>query len=311
MSHRILSYTYDHRSDSLTAKPDQRGKKTPPNKTPEMAERQVKNFVEPLPTVPSHYCTSDSNKLYLPHEFKNKANVYRTYKNDLCSREGITPVSEKVFSSIFQNQHNIGIHSPKKDKYIICEGSKEYDKQKYSVFNSTPYESGTRNGHCYLWGKCDGKQCANEICSNVCAYPCDLPEIRMPEVKLVSLVCDSCPGQNKNWHMLAMLYRFVQQSKSVQEISITYLLPGHTYMPADSMHPVIESTHRKIIWAPSEWPTIITNSRINTSERSDIRGFPRLKRNSRNATKQCMSNVPCKTGYYPEEVNPHCSVQEL
>lgn len=131
------------------------------------------------------------------------------------------------------------------------------------MYNFTLYESGTRNGYCYLWGESDGKRGANEICSNVFGYLSEL-EIRMPEVKVVSLFCDSCPGQNKNRQMLVMLHHFVQRSKSVQEISITYLLPGHTYMPADSMHSVIESNYRKkIIWAPSEWPTIITNSRIN------------------------------------------------
>ncbi|KAJ8866806.1 hypothetical protein PR048_032667 [Dryococelus australis] len=152
LSHRILSYTYDHRSDLLTAKPDQRGKKTPPNKTPEMAERQVTNFIESLPTVPSHYCRSE----------------------------------------------------------------------------------------------CDGKWGANKICSNVSTYLYDL-EIRMPEVKANARDATSfCT------------------TKSVQEISITYLLPGHIYMPADSMHPIIVSNYRKkIIWAPSEWPTIIINSRIN------------------------------------------------
>lgn len=41
-------------------------------------------------------------------------------------------------------------------------------------------------------------------------------------------------------------------------------MPGHSYMPADSIHSTIDSfIKRRVIWAPTEWPTIISNARIN------------------------------------------------
>jgi len=47
-------------------------------------------------------------------------------------------------------------------------------------------------------------------------------------------------------------------------IKIVFLLPGHTYMPVDSVHASIERFVRdKTVWASSEWATLIRNARIN------------------------------------------------
>lgn len=79
----------------------------------------------------------------------------------------------------------------------------------------------------------------------------------------MSLFCDSCPEQNKNRQTLSAIYWFIlNKSKNIREIDITFLLPGHTYMPV--IHATIESNLKnKIVGAPSEWPTIMVNSRLN------------------------------------------------
>lgn len=61
-----------------------------------------------------------------------------------------------------------------------------------------------------------------------------------------------------------MLRYFLDSAMNINEISITYLIVGHTYMPVDSMHAVIEkSIKNKIVQAPSEWPTLLRNARLN------------------------------------------------
>lgn len=61
-----------------------------------------------------------------------------------------------------------------------------------------------------------------------------------------------------------MLRIFLNTSINIEEIEITFLIVGHTYMPVDSMHGVIEkSVKNKIIQAPSEWATILRNARTN------------------------------------------------
>lgn len=51
-----------------------------------------------------------------------------------------------------------------------------------------------------------------------------------------------------------MMHYFLQKSKNVDEITITFLLMGHTYIPVVSMHALIaKSINGKSIIAPTEW----------------------------------------------------------
>ncbi|CAH1107001.1 unnamed protein product [Psylliodes chrysocephalus] len=132
--------------------------------------------------------------------------------------------------------------------------------RKYACYNFTIYENGSANGGCYFWGEKDGKRVANEICSHVFAYLSQLD--RTGDKECVHFFCDNCPGQNKNKQMIAMLIHFLGISKVVKNITITYLVPGHTYMPVDSIHAIIEKKIKKMfIQVPSEWPTILPNAR--------------------------------------------------
>lgn len=137
-----------------------------------------------------------------------------------------------------------------------------YYSRKYSYYNETVYESGTRNGFCYLWGETDGNRGCSEVCTIIFKY---LESVDQRAVKHVILYCDSCSGQNRNRAMLVMLHTFLQEfAKHLETIKIVFLLPGHTYMPVDSVHATIERFIKKrIVWAPSEWETIIANARIN------------------------------------------------
>lgn len=130
-----------------------------------------------------------------------------------------------------------------------------YYSRKYAVFNFTVYESGTQNGYCYIWGEADGKRGSCEIATCLYNY---LKELDNRAVNTLLLYCDNCTGQNKNKVIFSMFKHFLEQSKNLKVIQINYLLAGHTYMPVDSMHAVIEREVRKlIVWAPSQWPSFI------------------------------------------------------
>ncbi|XP_069363387.1 ankyrin repeat domain-containing protein 12-like [Maniola hyperantus] len=135
-----------------------------------------------------------------------------------------------------------------------------YYSRKVAVYNLTFYESGTRNGFCYTWSENNGKRGANEISSILEKYINNV-DLR-GTVKHLLLYCDSCPGQNKNKIVLTCLNEILKKCNTLLSIQINYLLPGHTYMPVDSMHSVIDKSLRGIIvWAPSQWSTIFTMSR--------------------------------------------------
>lgn len=102
--------------------------------------------------------------------------------------------------------------------------------------------------------------------------------------------------------MIYMLYYGLKNKfKSLNEVKISFLIPGHTYMPVDSIHATIEKfIKNKSVWAPSEWPTIIRNSRIkprpievenNFTEdflnwKSADQAFPKILKDSNNENVQ-------------------------
>ncbi|CAI6353219.1 unnamed protein product [Macrosiphum euphorbiae] len=134
-----------------------------------------------------------------------------------------------------------------------------YYSRKYSMFNLTIYESGSHNALAYLWGETTGARSCNKIVTCVYKYLLDLDEKGI--YKSVYFFCDSFSGQNKNRAMLAMIHS--THFEFIEEIKITFLLPGHTYMPVDSIHATIERfVKNKTVWALSEWSTLITNARI-------------------------------------------------
>ena len=134
--------------------------------------------------------------------------------------------------------------------------------RRYSVYNETVYESQTRRGLCFIWGEIDGKRGANEITTVVWHY---LQRVDQEgNVTNVSLFCDSCSGQNRNRILISALPVMLANMQNIKMIRVTFLLPGHTSMPVDSVHGTIERFVRKrAVWAPSEWPGFLRAARIN------------------------------------------------
>lgn len=114
-----------------------------------------------------------------------------------------------------------------------------YYSRKLAYYNLSVYESISKAGYCYLWSEVDSLRGSNEISTIIFSYLKSVDERGI--IHEVALYCDSCPGQNKNHKMISMLHYFLlKYSKNIKTITINYLLPGHTYMPVDSIHACIE-----------------------------------------------------------------------
>ncbi|CAG4995795.1 unnamed protein product [Parnassius apollo] len=134
-----------------------------------------------------------------------------------------------------------------------------YYSRKYAVYNLTFYESGTQDVYCYTWGECDGKRGSNEIATCLLKY---LDVMDRKGTKHLILYCDSCSGQNKNKIVLAAVNNFIKTATNLEVIQLNYLLPGHTYMPVDAVHAVIEREVKNlIVYAPSQWATYFESAR--------------------------------------------------
>lgn len=80
----------------------------------------LKQFLESLPKMPSHYCRQSSTKMYLEPLVNSKFHLYKIYK-DYCQGRGETPFSRFKFDSTFDDM-NLSIFLPKKDQCDTCIG---------------------------------------------------------------------------------------------------------------------------------------------------------------------------------------------
>lgn len=96
---------------------------------------------------------------------------------------------------------------------------------------------------------------ANQIASCLYRVLLALP----PSIKNVTLYSDTCGGQNKNSHMVAMFLVLMQQSH-LETVDHKFLIPGHTRMECDSDHSTIERKKSKYdgkIEHPRDWMQLV------------------------------------------------------
>lgn len=137
ISQMSLRQTIDNVSKTGMIKKDSRGRCGPRNKKTEGTIKTVRDFIEKIPVVPSHYCRSKTKKLYMASDIRNFSNLYRLYKGD-CQMQKTDPEGRATFFRVFKG-YNLGIHVPKKDKCNLCESVKSTgetnleaaDKEKY------------------------------------------------------------------------------------------------------------------------------------------------------------------------------------
>lgn len=118
ISYQMITTALAKRTPSLTSKPDMRGKKTPPNKTPEHKVDYIKKHIESFPVIDSHYCRQSSTKHYLEPHLSIKE-MYRLYQ-EKAAEDGVEVVLENVYRDIFNTSYNMSFYKPKKDQCAYC-----------------------------------------------------------------------------------------------------------------------------------------------------------------------------------------------
>ena len=83
-------------------------------------KESAREFLQALPTMPSHYCRSSSNKNYLQPLFASKSEVYREYKAK-CTENDKAPYHKTGFTELF-HELNLSLYQPKKDQCDTCCG---------------------------------------------------------------------------------------------------------------------------------------------------------------------------------------------
>ncbi|CAG9833162.1 unnamed protein product [Diabrotica balteata] len=79
----------------------------------------LEQFFESLPKLPSHYCRSETKKLYLKYSFNSMSDLYGVYVNSFCQENNLTPLGRNVFPKRLK-ENNFALYTPKKDLCNIC-----------------------------------------------------------------------------------------------------------------------------------------------------------------------------------------------
>lgn len=76
---------------------------------------------------------------------------------------------------------------------------------------------------------------------------------------------DNCPGQTKNWVIMALWLMLVRTTK-FKTIEHKFLISGHTHLPSDRDFASIENRQRKYaqqVFSPDEWKLLMRDCIIS------------------------------------------------
>ncbi|KAJ8671126.1 hypothetical protein QAD02_002385 [Eretmocerus hayati] len=111
---------------------DRRGKHTNRIVVSEAAKDSARRHIESFPTMESHYCRENTEKLYLDENVDSIAHMCRLYKEN-AEEEGLTDiVSDHMYADIFNNEYNYAFFVPMRDRCEKCvayENSTESEKK--------------------------------------------------------------------------------------------------------------------------------------------------------------------------------------
>ena len=106
---------------------------------PTLSRKTLRQFLQSLPKMESHYFRSSTTKLYLEPIWYSMAQLHNSYKTN-CIAAGLVPCCIKTFRYEF-NELNMSLFSPKKDQCDVCCSYKvgNLEEQDYEKHCLNPY----------------------------------------------------------------------------------------------------------------------------------------------------------------------------
>ncbi|GFO33778.1 tRNA uridine 5-carboxymethylaminomethyl modification enzyme mnmg [Plakobranchus ocellatus] len=80
---------------------------------------RIRAHIRSFPTVESHYCRKDSERLYLGASL-NLATMYRLYCETRHKEQAVTNASSTIYCELFRTEFNLDFHNPSKDRCDFC-----------------------------------------------------------------------------------------------------------------------------------------------------------------------------------------------
>ena len=139
------------------------------------------------------------------------------------------------------------------------ETSSFYYSRRLRVTNLSITELDSMVTRCYIWDESQAKKGSCEVSSIVFKF---LKEMHLAGKKVIHFFSDRCGGQNNNRMVLVML-SLAPNIFHFDEITMNYLVTGHSQNENDNAHSCIEShTRGKTIYTLDQWELAIQMSFI-------------------------------------------------
>lgn len=139
-----------------------------------------------------------------------------------------------------------------------------YSRQLY-VFNFTIVKGTSKddltakNVFSYVWTEDEHAKGSNEIASALYDYLTS-QTTSFEGIKTLRLMCDGCPGQNKNSTLVATVCKWLSSNApdTLKKVEMIFPIPGHSYIPPDRVFGVTEKEikTRNTIIDPEEYINI-------------------------------------------------------
>ncbi|GLV33245.1 hypothetical protein CBL_08413 [Carabus blaptoides fortunei] len=251
-----------------------RGLNPAPNKIAEDRREIVRNHINSIPVVESHYCRNSSKRRYLPNgSSENRLNQdYLKYCEELqCQhnfdlhilRKQDAREHKKEDKERARNNITFRAYTMDLEKILLTPQlgiGQLYYKKKLKTYNFTVYNLADSSVTNYMWHETDGTKGASEAPTSLWQLLSDLP----PEVSEVIFYSDTASGQNRNTILSAMFLRALSLLDNLMVINQKFMESGHSEMECDSVHSNIENRVRKIdIFVPDQWYTVARTAKLN------------------------------------------------
>ena len=128
--------------------------------------------------------------------------------------------------------------------------------------------------HFYVWGEHEAGKGSNMIASALEDSFKNVFGTLLDAKDTLRLFSDSCFGQNKNVNVLSMLFRYNKLMSNL-DISYTFPIRGHSFLPADRIFGGVEQEIKKrdTILLPEEYHDILRNHGIVHVYNTDWRSY--------------------------------------
>ena len=204
-------------------------------------------------------CDMCSIKENTPEKERSEEQII-AYKNHLNEKEAARKFKCDAKTKAAEDSQTV-VAAFDLQKTLLCpygQSSSFYYSQRLRNYNFTITNINSMDSSCFLRNETEARKGSCEVATAVFKY---LIVLDQQKKHTIHLFCDRCAGQNNNRTIVAMLSHAIAALANVHEITLSFLIIGHSQNENDTVHSIIETaTKKKKIFTTDQWLTAIAMS---------------------------------------------------